>query len=159
MTVNMQLRKTTTEDLETLFVFQADEESNRVAAFNSPDPKDKSAYMKKWTKIVANPAINMQTIFVDDILAGSVIHFDLGDETNISYWIDRQHWGRGIASKAVQQFLGTTGKKVLFGRVAFDNIGSQKVLERNGFVRIGAERGFANGRGEEIEEFVYKLEL
>lgn len=156
--MNMLLQKTTVEDLETLFIFQADEESNRVAAFNSADPKDKKAYLDKWTGIVANPKVNMQTIFIDDVLVGSVIHFDLGDETNVSYWIDRKHWGKGIASKALQQFIATTDKQTLYGMVAFDNIGSQKVLERNGFVRIGAKKGFANGRGEEIQEFVYRLD-
>lgn len=156
--MNMLLQKTTVGDLETLFIFQADEESNRVAAFNSADPKDKKAYLDKWTGIVANPEVNMQTIFIDDVLVGSVIHFDLGDETNVSYWIERKHWGKGIASKALQQFISTTDKQTLYGMVAFDNIGSQKVLERNGFVRIGAEKGFANGRGEEIEEFVYRFD-
>ena len=44
-----------------------------------------------------------------------------------------------------------------FGRVAFDNIGSQKVLEKCGFVKIGNDRGFANAREVETEEFIYKL--
>lgn len=156
--MNITLKKTTAKDLETLFVFQADEESNRVAAFNSEDPKDKEAYMAKWTKIVANPAINMQTIYDDDKILGSVIHFDLGDETNVSYWIDRQHWSKGIASNALNMFLKTTDKKLLHARVAFDNIGSQKVLEKNGFKRTGSEQGFAHGRGKEIEEYIYLLE-
>lgn len=157
--MTIALKKTTLEDLENLFVFQADEEANQVAAFNSEHPKDKKAYMEKWSKIVANPSINMQSIFVADKIVGSVIHFDIMDETNISYWIDRAQWGNGIASKAVQQFLTTTDKKTLYGRVAYDNIGSQKVLERNGFVKTGTELGFANGRGKEIEEYIYKLEL
>lgn len=61
---NMQisLRKTTLEDLGTLFVFQADEEANYIAAFNVEDPNDKDAYMNKWSKIIANPSVNMQTI-------------------------------------------------------------------------------------------------
>ena len=45
----------------------------------------------------------------------------------------------------------------IFGRVAFDNFGSQKVLEKCGFVKIGLDKGFANARQTEIEEFIYKL--
>ncbi|MCB0697310.1 MAG: GNAT family N-acetyltransferase [Chitinophagaceae bacterium] len=157
--MNMHLQKTTVDDLETLFIFQTDETSNYVAAFNTPDPADKQAYMEKWRKIVANSTINMKTIFVDDVPVGSVAHFEIEDETNVSYWIDRQHWGKGIATKALQQLLATTDKKILYARIAYDNTGSQKVLERNGFVRIGTDKGFANGRGKEIEEFVYRLEL
>lgn len=156
--MNLRLQKTTVEDLEQLFLFQADEEANYLAAFNSENPSDKEAYMKKWTGIVNRDNCNMQTIWVDDVIAGSVIHFDLGDETNVSYWIDRPQWGKGIATKGLQMFLETTDKKILYGRVAYDNTGSQKVLEKNGFVKTGTETGFANGRGKEIEEFIYVLE-
>ncbi|MCB0698501.1 MAG: GNAT family N-acetyltransferase [Chitinophagales bacterium] len=156
--MNITLRKTELADLDTLVIFQTDEEANHIAAFNSENPKDKGAYMAKWSKIVERPDINMQTIVIDNAIAGSVIHFDLGDETNVSYWIDRPQWGKGIATKALQMFLGTTDKKTLHARVAFDNIGSQKVLEKNNFIRTGSEEGFANGRGREIEEFIYMLE-
>lgn len=47
--------------------------------------------------------------------------------------------------------------KPIFGRVVFDNLGSQKVLEKCGFVKIVADKGFANARQTEIEEFIYKL--
>ncbi|RYF99627.1 MAG: N-acetyltransferase, partial [Chitinophagaceae bacterium] len=40
---------------------------------------------------------------------------------------------------------------------AFDNIGSQKVLEKCGFTKIGNDRGFAHARQAEIEEYIYKL--
>lgn len=43
------------------------------------------------------------------------------------------------------------------GRVAFDNFGSQKVLEKCGFVKIDSVNCFANTRGTEIEELIYKL--
>ena len=46
----------------------------------------------------------------------------------------------------------------IFGRTAWDNIGSQKVLEHNGFKLIGKDKGFANARKMEIEEFIFKLE-
>jgi RimJ/RimL family protein N-acetyltransferase len=42
--------------------------------------------------------------------------------------------------------------------VAADNSGSIRVLEKNGFKRTGTERGYANARGREIEEFVYQLD-
>ena len=45
----------------------------------------------------------------------------------------------------------------IFGRVAFDNFASQKVLEKCGFEKIGKDIGFANARQTEIEEFIYKL--
>ena len=50
----------------------------------------------------------------------------------------------------------------ILGRVAFDNFGSQKVLEKCGFIKIGSDKGFANARQTDrqtdIEEFIYKLD-
>jgi len=58
----------------------------------------------------------------------------------------------------LKQFLALHPHKTFYARTAFDNIGSQKVLEKNGFQKIGMERGYANARQMEIEEFVYKKE-
>lgn len=151
----IELIKTTKEDLESLFVFQTNQEGVWMAAFTSEDPSDKEAYMAKWTKIVANPEICMETIWLNNRIVGSVIHFDMMDETNVSYWIDRPFWGKGIATEALKKFIAHTSKRPLHARVAFDNYGSQRVLEKSGFKSIGKEKGFANARKQEIEEFVY----
>lgn len=154
----IHLSRTTTADLETLFIFQTNPEGIQMAAFTAEDPTDKKAYIEKWTKIVSNPEINMQTIRIDGQIVGSIIHFDMMDETNVSYWIDQPHWGKGIASKALTEFIKSSTKRPLFGRTAFDNIASQKVLENCGFKVVGKEKGFANARQKEIEELVYLLQ-
>ncbi|MEE9432390.1 MAG: GNAT family N-acetyltransferase [Melioribacteraceae bacterium] len=156
--MNIILRKTTDEDLETLFLYQTDEESNQMAAFTSENPNDRNAYFDKWLKIIINPKINMQTIIHDNLIVGSVLHFDMMSETNVSYWIGRKHWGNGIATMALKLFIEQVNKRPLFGRVAYDNFGSQKVLVNCGFKTIGEEYGFANAREKEIKEFLYKLE-
>lgn len=154
----LELQTTTLEDLESLFVFQTDEVSIQMAAFTPENPNDKDAYMTKWSKIVQNPDIFMESIFVEGKIVGSVIHFDMMGETNVSYWIERSQWGKGIATEALQQFLTHTNKRPLHARAAHDNIGSQRVLEKAGFKKIAKEQGYANARGQEIEEFVYLLE-
>lgn len=154
----IELTKTTTQDLETLFVFQTNQEGIRMAAFTAEDPADKTAYMKKWTSIVANPNIQMQTIRFQNTIVGSVIHFEMMGETNVSYWIDQQYWGKGFATAGLKRFLEISPKRPLHARVAFDNFGSQKVLEKCGFKSIGKDKGFANARKMEIEEFIYILE-
>ncbi len=154
----IKLDKTTKEDLETLFVFQTNKDGIMMAAFTSENPSDKVTYMKKWTAIVDNPKIKMVTIRLENIIVGSVIHFDIMSETNVSYWIDQNFWGKGIATEALNEFIKGSDKRPLFGMVAYDNIGSQKVLEKCGFKSIGKEKGFANARKKEIEEFVYRLD-
>lgn len=154
----LKLRQTTTQDLGILFQFQLDETANHLAAFTPKDPTDKEAYIKKFTKHLNDPTINMQTILVDDTIVGSIAKFEMEGDAEITYWIDRSSWGKGIATTALKTFLTAEHERPIFGRVAFDNSSSQKVLEKCGFMKIGADRGFANARQAEIEEFIYKLE-
>ena len=151
------LRATVINDLEALFTFQLDREANYLAAFTSLDPTDKSAYISKHSKFLNDPSINNQTILVDNIIAGSIAKFVIEGDAEITYWIDRNFWGKGVAKNALKTFLTIEKARPLFGRVAFDNYGSQKVIEKCGFVRVGSDTGFANARQAEIEELIYKL--
>lgn len=157
MTHQIQLQPTTIEDLERLFLFQLDEEAIFIAAFTPQNPTDKTAYIEKYTKHLADPTNNTQTIWLDGVIAGSIAKFMIQGDAEITYWIDRQHWGKGIATKALLQFLKVERTRPIFGRTAFDNTGSQRVLEKAGFKRIGQDKGFANARQAEIEEYIYKL--
>ena len=121
------------------------------------DPNDKTAYINKHTKLLDDPTANYQTILLDNIIIGSIAKFVMEGEAEITYWIDRKYWGQGIATKALNKFLAIETIRPIFGRVAFDNFGSQKVLEKCGFGIVGSEKGFANARQIEIEEFIYKL--
>ncbi|WP_257669325.1 GNAT family N-acetyltransferase [Parapedobacter tibetensis] len=155
--LNIKLRRTEVADLDNFFQFQLNKEANYLAAFTPKDPTDKTAYLTKYTKLLSDPTVNNQTIIVDNVIVGSVAKFIMEGDTEITYWIDRNFWGKGIATKALKNLLEIETTRPVFGRVAFDNFGSQKVLEKCGFVKIGADKGFANARQTEIEEFIYKL--
>ena len=151
------LRKTEIEDLELFFIFQLDYDANYLAAFTSKDPTDKTAYLEKYTKLLNDRTINMRTIIVDNVIAGSIAKFEMEGKAEITYWIDKKFWGKGVATKALEDFLIIENRRPIFGRVAFDNFASQKVLEKCGFVKTGKDKGFANARQTETEEFIYKL--
>ncbi|THU38310.1 GNAT family N-acetyltransferase [Niastella caeni] len=153
----IKLRQTTIADLEQLFLFQLDEEAGYLAAFMPKDHTDKVAYINKYTKLLSDPTINNRTILVDGHIAGSVAKFVMEGDAEITYWIDKKLWGQGIASNALLEFLKIETTRPIFARVAFDNLGSQRVLEKCGFVKVGTDRGFANARQAEIEEYIYKL--
>lgn len=157
MATNISLTKTEKDELNVFFQFQLDKEANYLAAFTSKDPNDKTAYIQKYTKHLADPTITMRTIKVNDVIAGSIAKFIMENEAEITYWIDRQFWGQGIATAALNDFLKIVQTRPIYGRVAFDNYGSQKVLEKCGFLKIGSDKGFANARQTEIEEFIYQL--
>ncbi|MGL5888968.1 MAG: GNAT family N-acetyltransferase [Bacteroidia bacterium] len=154
---NIALIKTEKSDLESLFQFQLDHVASHLAAFTPKDHGNKVAYIEKYSKILIDPTKNMQTIKLNDVIIGSISTFVMENELEITYWIDRKFWGQGIGTAALSNFLQIEKIRPIFGRVAFDNYGSQKVLEKCGFVRIGKDSGFANARQAEIEEFIYKL--
>lgn len=153
--ISVTLRKTELADLDQLFLFQLDPEACYQAAFMAKDHADKEAYITKYTRLLSDPTINNRTILVNGSIAGSVAKFVMEGDAEITYWIDKQYWGQGIATKALTEFLKIETTRPIYGRVAFDNIGSQRVLEKCGFVKIGTDRGFANARQAEIEEYIF----
>jgi RimJ/RimL family protein N-acetyltransferase len=151
------LAETKKDDLNAFYQFQLDKEASFLAAFMPKNSEDKVAYLEKYTRFLSDPTINMRTIKVDDEIVGSIAKFVLGNEAGITYWIDRKFWGQGIATNALKYFLKIEQTRPIIGCVAFDNYGSQKVLEKCGFIKVGIDKGFANARQAEIEEYIYKL--
>ncbi|MGC4099791.1 GNAT family N-acetyltransferase [Ferruginibacter sp.] len=151
------LIKTEKEHLELFFQFQLDKEGSYMAAFMPKDTNDKAAYIERYAGYLLDATKNMCTIKVNGVIAGSIGKFIMNNEAWITYWIDRPFWGQGIATAALEDFLKIEITRPIYAGVAFDNQGSQKVLEKCGFVRIAADKGFANARQAEIEEYIYKL--
>ena len=158
------LRDTRETDLQTFFEYQLDPIANRMAAFTAKDPTDRDAYMAKWTKNLADPTIIQKTIMRDGQIVGTVASFlapwtPAPHQRHVTYWIDRKHWGKGIATAALQLFLRDPQlqERPLYASAARDNLGSIRVLEKCGFAITGYEKAFANGRGEEIEEVMLIL--
>jgi len=155
--LDIKLRPTVLSDLDTLFEFQLDKEGGYLAAFMPKDHINKLAYIEKFTKLLNDPTVNNQTILFDDNIVGSIAKFVMFDNNELTYWIDRQFWGKGIATLALKKLLTIENSRPIFGRVAFDNYGSQKVLEKCGFIKVGADKGFASARQAEIEEYIFQL--
>jgi RimJ/RimL family protein N-acetyltransferase len=76
----------------------------------------------------------------------------------VTYWLGREFWGKGLATQALNKMLHLVAARPIFGRAATDNIGSIKVLQKCGFKIIGTDKGFANGRGQETEECILRLD-
>jgi RimJ/RimL family protein N-acetyltransferase len=90
-------------------------------------------------------------------VVGSIAGFVVDGRDEITYWIDRAVWGRGIASRALALFLDVVRTRPLYARAASDNAGSLRVLGKNGFRVIGTEVSFASARGADIEETILRL--
>lgn len=151
------LRPVEDSDLDALFERMRDPESVGMAAFTAKDPNDRAAFNVHMTKVRALPDAINRAITVDGRLVGSIASFIVEGDTEITYWIDRPFWGQGIASRALALLLELNPVRPVFARVASDNVGSLRVLQKAGFEITGTERSFANGRNAEVEETILRL--
>lgn len=153
----LSLRTVREEDFPALFEMELEREGNHMAAFTSREPSDRDAFMAHWAKIMADDEIVKMTILLENEIVGSVASFKRGEEREVCYRIKKEQWGKGIASRAMQMFLERLSMRPIYARVAFDNTGSMRVLEKCGFEVCGRGTYFARARGAEIEEVVFKL--
>lgn len=151
------LRDVEESDLPFFFQHQKDKIANHMAAFTSKDPNDWNLFYEHWSRILSDEGIIKKSITVDNHLVGHVSSFEQFGEREVSYWIDRDQWGRGIATNALQQLLTLVTTRPLYARAAKDNIGSRRVLEKSGFVITDESSGYANARHADVEEFVFTL--
>jgi len=134
MSLRVRLRDVRDDDLPTLFEHQMDPEANRMANFAA---RDRDAFMAHWAKILVNEMGVARTVMEGDAVAGNVVSWTHDGERDVGYWIGREHWGRGVATAALRAFLEELHERPLFAHVAEHNVGSMRVLERNGFVETG----------------------
>ena len=151
------LREVADEDLPVFFGHQLDPTASHMAAFTAKDPADREAFAAHWKRILGDPAVRIRTVVFGQQVAGYVGSYELAGDLQVTYWIERGLWGRGIATEALRQFLGETPRRPVYARAAHDNLRSLQVLQKCGFTVTGHEKGFANARGEEIEEVILKL--
>ena len=118
-------------------------------------PREYDAFMAHWrTKVLGNPHGLKRTIVVDDCVAGNVVSWDADGRRLVGYWIGRDHWGRGIATAALSEFLSEKRTRPLCAYVAVRNHGSIRVLQKCGFRQIGGVHVEAEG----AEELLFQLD-
>ena len=158
MSNELLLRNVVNDDLPIFFEYQLEQEANYMAAFTAKDPTNQEAFMAHWYRILADKTVIIQTIIFNGQVAGSVSTHEEEGKPEVTYWLGKDYWGKGIATWALKEFLAHHNQtRPIYARVAKDNPGSRRVLEKCGFRVIGESTGFANARGQEIEELLLEL--
>ncbi len=152
------LRPVQESDLDAMFAQMSDPESVRMAAFTAEDPHDRQRFDAHMERILGSPEITHRSITLDGEFVGSVASFVVDGENEVTYWVDRAVWGRGVASQALALLLQEVRVRPMRARAASDNLGSLRVLEKAGFRVVGTEVAFAQAREAEIEETILRLE-
>ncbi|MEV0715806.1 GNAT family protein [Asanoa sp. NPDC050611] len=140
--------------------FLAPFEPPRAETFYTP-----AGQLTRIEEANADPQLYRCVIEADGELVGmislSVIERGPAESAHLGYWVARSVNGRGIASKAtalmVQTAFGEFGLHRLQAGTLLDNAGSQKVLARNGFERIGVARDFLRINGRWQDHILFQL--
>ncbi|MFC7306649.1 GNAT family N-acetyltransferase [Streptomyces monticola] len=156
--MTVSLRAVHDSDLPVFFRQMNDPEAARVAAFTSPKAADWDHFQGHWDRIRTAADTEVRTVLADGDVVGHAAVYGEPGEREVTYWIDRPSWGRGIATRALRALLADVRERPLYARAAADNFGSIRVLEKCGFLVTARESGYAEARGEEIPEVVMRLD-
>nr|BFE70973.1 hypothetical protein GCM10020092_042740 [Actinoplanes digitatis] len=115
------LRPVRDADLDALYDQMRDPEAVMMAAFTAEDPDDREAFDAHFVRLRTSPDILLRAITVDGELAGTIASFVVGGDTEITYWLDRAWWGRGVATRAVELLLDLVPVRPIIARAASDN--------------------------------------
>lgn len=139
MSNDVRLRDIEPDDLPIFYEHQLDADATRMAAFPS---RDRATFDAHWaTNILGNPAAVTQTILIDGQVAGNIGSWPQDGVRLVGYWIGKEHWGKGVATRALAAFLDLVTERPLHARVAKHNLGSIRVLEKCGFSLEHVESG------------------
>jgi RimJ/RimL family protein N-acetyltransferase len=150
----IRLRTVGQDDLPRMCRMQLDPESNLMAV---TIPRSAEAFAAHWANVLRDPGITAKAILLGEALVGYICCFGRDGRAHVGYWVGREHWGKGIASRALELLLLEVPTRPLYARVATSNGASLRVLQKCGFAiqRVGVSP--ATDRYPECEEAVLVL--
>lgn len=146
----VRLRPVEDDDLPIFLAHQDDPVAAAMAAFPTRAP---DVFYAHWATIRADPTNYTRTIVADDEVVGDIVSWLDHGSRQVGYWIGRDHWGKGFATAALRLLLDEIKDRPVTAHVVPDNIGSQHVVEKCGFVRVGQEVA-----DDGIVELIFRLD-
>jgi ribosomal-protein-alanine N-acetyltransferase len=143
------------EHLQQMFEFEQNTNQILQAAF--AEARDLQSFTERWHRNAANSENLFFVIVEDGQICGSVGKWMMNADAELAYWVGEAFEGRGLASRAMSEFLKLFTERPLFAHVVNDNFGSIKVLEKNGFRLVDSFESFAPARGADVTELEYRL--
>ena len=154
MSTQVQLRAVVPSDLPIFFENQRDPVAAAMAVFPS---RDQEAFTSHWERTLADEKNIVWTILANGAVAGNVCCFERDGHQLVGYWLGREYWGKGIATRALAELLRLVPIRPLQAHVAKSNIASFRVLQKCGFAVCGGEKGTGRS-GAETGEFILQLD-
>ena len=127
----ISLRPVSPEDLPIFYEQQLDPLACQMADFKS---RAEEAFMAHWAKIMQDESGLLRTVLDEDgRVVGNMVSFLMEGQREVGYWIGREYWGRGIATRALAAFLSVETRRPLHAYVVKHNLASQRVLQKCAF--------------------------
>lgn len=152
-----ELRAMNDGDADAVFEMMRDPEAVRMASFTAADPDDRAAFDEWMSSHAAAPDVEMLVVTEHGGFAGTAALFTVDGDREVTIWLARHAWGRGIATSALRLLVAREPVRPLFARAASHNAAAIAVLERGGFTEVSRTTTFAPGLGRDAEERVYTL--
>lgn len=146
---SVRLRPVVASDIPVLFEHQSDPEGARMAVVI---PRTREAFDTLWDRLLNAPPPRLvaRAVEADGQLVGTMNCFQripseeeatlMGitrEELDyVGYWFGREHWGKGIATRAMTELLKEVKRRPLYARAASTNTASLRVLHGAGFVTL-----------------------
>ena len=146
----VRLRPVEDADLPIFLAHQDDPVAAAMAAFPTRAP---DAFYEHWATIRADPTNITRTILADDEVVGDIVSWLDDGRREVGYWIGRDHWGKGFATAALRLLLEEIKDRPVTAHIVPGNVGSQRVVEKCGFVRVGEEVA-----DDGVHELIFRLE-
>ena len=154
VTPEVRLRQVEDRDLDAFFEHQADQQAVEMAAFPA---RDRHQFAAHWAKVRADDANVLRTIVADGQVAGNIGSWQQDGQQLLGYWVGRDFWGRGVATRALALLVDEVSVRPLYAHVVAHNVGSIRVLEKGGFRRDRGQEAKAQTSDDGIEELIFVL--
>ncbi|HYE81928.1 MAG TPA: GNAT family N-acetyltransferase [Clostridia bacterium] len=149
---NICFKPLNTNDAEAIHSYASDEHVKRFIGWPLMKTLEETrSYIEEWLKRESAGTHLYASIVhkTTQEVIGTAMIFNFDREANhaeIGYVFSRKHWGKGYGTEATALMndfaFGTLKLRKLHARVADANIGSAKVLEKNGFEVEGRLRDY-----------------
>ena len=154
---HIELRDLDDDDLDAIFEMMRDPEAVAMASFTASDPDDRAAFDEWIGRQRETPGVTCLVVTESGGFAGTAAAFTIDSDREVSFWLARHAWSRGVATAALRLLVSHEAERPLYARAAAHNTRSIAVLTKTGFTEVSRNVAFAPGLGRETEEIVFAL--
>jgi RimJ/RimL family protein N-acetyltransferase len=155
--MNLLLRPVLESDVRIFFAQQSDPIARQQVAYVVPNPDDWPTFQEKWERILSDQTAITRAIVVAEVVVGNVGCHQWYGKPEVGYWVGREYWGRGIATRALTELLREWPTRPVYAFTASDHAASQRMLTKCGFRECGRAKEYSHAREQEVEGIMFEL--